>query len=263
MSALLSFVIGNMAVSAHLRLAMARQVRFLREIAAVAVARRTAADGVRHVGAERDAAQAVGGDRLLLHVDRVAVEVVRADVNGARRAGRADAVAGHVAVAGQHEHVVAQGLEVVGDVVARHVALVVQGGHLLVRLLRQMAAEAARVPRRMAGDAAHVLIAVARPCRTSPPGMSPQTNSLLRASLKRTVLARCAACVVAWMAGRYDILDLHQFPAQVLVDHRVLDEHLAAALEAALAERSAQWRQITAGRLGALRVRSCAASRIS
>ena len=85
-----------------------------------------AADGVRHVGAEGDAAQALGRDRLLLHVDRLAVVVVRADVDGTRRAGRADAVAGDVAVAGQHVDVVAQRLEVVGDVVARHVAFVVQ-----------------------------------------------------------------------------------------------------------------------------------------
>ena len=72
-----------------------------------------AADGVRHVGAEGDAAQALGRDRLLLDVDRLAVLVVRADVDGARRPGRADAVAGHVAVAGQHVDVVAQRLEVV------------------------------------------------------------------------------------------------------------------------------------------------------
>ena len=48
------------------------------------------------------------GDRLLLDVDRFAVAVVGADVDGARRPGRADAVARDVAVAGQHEHIVAQ-----------------------------------------------------------------------------------------------------------------------------------------------------------
>ncbi len=109
------------------------------------------------------------GDGLLLDVDRLAVLVVRADVDGAGRPRRADAVAGHVAVAGQHVDVVAQRLEVVGDVVAGHVALVVQLRHLLVGLLRQVAAEATRVPRRMAGDAAHVALGMStRACRRCP-----------------------------------------------------------------------------------------------
>ena len=49
--------------------------------------RRAAADRVRHVGAEGDAADAVGRDRLLLDVDRLAVVVVRADVDGAATTG--------------------------------------------------------------------------------------------------------------------------------------------------------------------------------
>ena len=122
--------------------------------------RRPAADRVRHVGAERDPRHPLARDRLLLDVDRLAIGVVRADVDGARRPRRADPVAGRVAVAGQHEHVVAEGLEVVGDVVARDVALVVELGHLLVGALGQVAAEAARVPRRVAGDAVHLLAGV-------------------------------------------------------------------------------------------------------
>ena len=38
--------------------------------------RALAAEGVRHVGAERDAAEALAGNRLLLEVDRFAVAVV-------------------------------------------------------------------------------------------------------------------------------------------------------------------------------------------
>ncbi len=88
--------------------------------------RRSTADRVRHVRAERDAAHAVGRDRLLLHVDRLAVVVVRPDVDRAARPRRADAVARHVAVVGQHVDVVAQRLEVVRGEIPRHVPLVVQ-----------------------------------------------------------------------------------------------------------------------------------------
>src|SRR5260221_6826585 len=69
-----------------------------------------------------------------------------------------DAAAGHMAVVGKHDYVIAKGLEVVGGVIAAHVHFVVQVRHLLVRLLRQVAAETARVPGGMAGDAAHPLV---------------------------------------------------------------------------------------------------------
>src|SRR4051794_11196271 len=79
-------------------------------------------------------------------------------MDGARRAGRADAVASDQAVAGQHEDVVAERLEVVHHVIARNVPFVVQTRSFAIRLLRQVAAEAAWVPRRVAGDAAHVAV---------------------------------------------------------------------------------------------------------
>ena len=195
-------------------------------------------DRVRHVGAEGDAAHALGRDRLLLDVDRLAVVVVRADVDGARRAGRADAVAGDVAVAGQHVDVVAQRLEVVGDVIARDVALVVQRRHLHVGLLRQVAAEAARVPRRMAGDAAHVLVGSGRRRSRRRPGRSPQT--IWPSGVEAHGLGQVGLLVVV-LAARVDgVGDLHDLPAEVLLDHRVLNDLVAAALEAALAERGAQ-----------------------
>ena len=43
-----------------------------------------AAHRVRHVAAEGDTAEALAGNRLLLHVDRLAVAVVGADVDGTR-----------------------------------------------------------------------------------------------------------------------------------------------------------------------------------
>ena len=51
---------------------------------AVLLSRWPAANGVRHISAERDAAETVGGNGLLLDVDRIAIAIVRADVNGAR-----------------------------------------------------------------------------------------------------------------------------------------------------------------------------------
>ena len=162
---------------------------------------------------------ALGRDRLLLDVDRLAVGVVRADVDRARRAGRADPVAGHVAVAGEHEDVVAQRLEVVRRVVARHVAVVVELRHLDVGLLRQVAAEAARVPRRVAGDAAHVALLYARSCPLAGVGRPRPCWSPSNAhGLGQVPPSRCSA------AGRVDRVGrLHHFPAQVLLDHRVLE----------------------------------------
>src|SRR5207248_6446326 len=57
-----------------------------------------AANCVRDIGAERGAAVAVGGESLLLNINRFAVVVVRADVDGTRRSRGANAVARHVAI---------------------------------------------------------------------------------------------------------------------------------------------------------------------
>ncbi len=87
---------------------------------------RTTANGVRHVGAERDPAHSVAADRLLLDVDRFAVGVVAGDVNRTAASRRTDSIAGDGSVTGEHEDVVAQRLEVVAGAVSRHVAVVVQ-----------------------------------------------------------------------------------------------------------------------------------------
>ena len=118
------------------------------------------ADGVRHVAAKGDAAQALGRNRLLLHVDRLAVVVVGAHVNGAARPRGANAVAGGIAVFCQHVHVVSKRLPVVRHEVAGDVSFIVQRGRFLVGLLGQVAAKAAWVPRTVAGDAVHEVVAV-------------------------------------------------------------------------------------------------------
>src|SRR6056297_1381179 len=85
-----------------------------------------AANGVRHIGAEGDAAHAIAADGLLLGVDRFAVGVVAGDVNGATTARRPDPVAGNVAIASEHVDVVAERLEVITGSVSRDVAGVVK-----------------------------------------------------------------------------------------------------------------------------------------
>ena len=79
-------------------------------------------------------------------------------MDGAARPRRADAIAGGVAVASQHVDVVAERLEVVGGEIPGHLSLVVQHRRLLVGPLGQMAAEAARIPRAVAGDATHRVV---------------------------------------------------------------------------------------------------------
>ena len=76
-------------------------------MARVVLKRRAAPHRVRHVRAEGDARHPLARDRLLLNVDRFAVGVVRPDMDRARRPRRADPVAGHIAVTGQHEYIVA------------------------------------------------------------------------------------------------------------------------------------------------------------
>src|SRR5206468_2490482 len=115
-------------------------------------------------------------------------------------------------------------------------ALVVQGGHLLVRLLRQMAAEAAWVPRGMAGDAIHLLIAVSDGLVVAARDVA--VNDLVAGlAFEANRLGEMAGLVVMPVARSDDVLDLHHFPAQVCLDHGVLEQRVAAPLKATLAER--------------------------
>ena len=102
--------------------------------------------GVREVRVEGLAAVPLAGDGLLLRVDPLAVQVLRAHQHRARRAHGRDAVPLHGPVAPQHEDVVAQHLVVVLRPVAREVALVVEQRPALVGAHGQVAAEAARHP---------------------------------------------------------------------------------------------------------------------
>ena len=120
----------------------------------------SAPNGVRNVGAERDAAKSLATDGLLLSVNRFAVGVVAANVDRARASSGADAIASDVAIAGQHVHVVAERLEIVGDTISRDFSKSMQIWSLDVGFLGQMATKTTWVPRAMACDAAHVAVLV-------------------------------------------------------------------------------------------------------
>ena len=186
-----------------------------------------AADGVRHVGAEGDAGHALGRDGLLLHVDRFAVVVVGADVDRAARSGRTDAIAGDVAVAGQHVHFVPQRLEVVGRVIAADVAIPVQVRHLDVGPLRQVAAIAARVPGRVTGDARHVLIRVGAGLFNFRRHVAPDQFAVLDAH----GLGQVRLLVVARVSGVDRVFRLNDLPAEMGLDHRVLIDHVDEVFE--------------------------------
>jgi hypothetical protein len=122
------------------------------------ILRGTTANRVRHIRAECNAREAARGNRLLLCVNRLAVVVVARDVNGATAAGWIHLVAGRKAIAGEHEHVVAERLEVVGDEVSSYIAFIMKIGRLFVGFLWQVAAKAARIPRTVAGNTANVIV---------------------------------------------------------------------------------------------------------
>ena len=218
-------------------------------------ARPPAADGVRHVGAERRAAEALRRDRLLLDVDRLAVAVVAADVDGATRPGRVDAVAGHVAVAGQHVHIIPQGLEVVRGEVALHVAVGVQVRGLDVRPLRQVAADATRVPRRVAGDAAHVVAAVGGTLLPAGRQVAPDGLAVLDADGFR----QGRLFVVPRVALLDRVARLDHLPLKPFLDTRVLEVPLTplgavADLEAGGTEGRLEREQVAALAVGRGRV---------
>src|SRR6185369_17726233 len=202
------------------------------------------AHGVGHVGREGRPAEPARRRRLLLRVEPLAVLVLRGDDDGAGGAGGGDAVAADRAVLGQEVDVVAQGLEVVGSPVAADATLVVQVRLLLVRLHGEVAAEATRRPRGVAGEAAHLVVGVRELGRIGgrvAPGAAVRLHRLGQARL----------LAVARVAGRHRVHDLRDFPLDVFVHHRPLGDLAAAAGEARLAPGRAEPREVHAGRGGA------------
>ena len=185
---------------------------------------------MRHVGGECDATHAFGRDRLLLVVNGFTRTVVTGHVDGARRSGGPDFVAGDITIAGQHEHIVAQRLPVVGRVVLGNDALIVKLGHFGVCFLRQVATVTRWVPRTVAGDARHILIgmrAIFRAIGTLGK-FAPDHLSIFHADCfgKR-------ALGVIMLAFHIDsIFGLHHFPDKVTFNHAALINASAPAFEA-------------------------------
>ena len=144
-------------------------------------------------------------------------------MDGAARACRADAVAGGVTIAGQHVDVVAERLEVVGGEVSRYFALGVQYRRLLVGPLGEVAAEAAGIPRAMAGDATHRVVLVGAGPRVA--GERTPFQHPVIAHADRLGEGRLGVVVGALrIDGGLGLLDL---PGKVLLDHRVLIDAVA------------------------------------
>ena len=206
---------------------------------------------VRHVRVERLTREPFGRHGLLLRVDLLTAGVLGADDDRARRTHRRDPVAGHRAVDAEHEDIVAQHLEVIRRPVPRRRAFVVQHRPLLVRGLRQMAAEAARHPRRVAGVAGHSRVGVRQAARRV--GAAPAHAVALHG------LGEGRARVVARMIRIERIGDLRNRPLQAVGDHRALDDDAARAAgrhEARIAERRHQIGEVGARLVAARRRRA-------
>ena len=175
----------------------------------------------------------------------------------AARTRRPDPVAGGIAVAGEHENVVAERLEVVGHQVPRDVPLVVERRGLLVGLLGEVAAEAAGVPRAVAGDAAHHVVAVG--AALGPRAAAPLHRAVLRHPHRLGEGGEGVVVVAPRIDGGLRLRDL---PGEVGFDHRVLVDPLPFDHEPALAGRRAQFAQVAAAlRARGVRGRAAGAQR--
>ena len=99
------------------------------------------ADGVGNESAVTLAGKSRRGDGLLLVIEPVAVRILRTYEDRATGTRGSDAMSGDGAVDAQHINVVAQDLEIVAGVVARHEAFVVEHGAFRVGGHLQVAAE--------------------------------------------------------------------------------------------------------------------------
>src|SRR6056297_387800 len=206
------------------------------------------ANGVRHVGAERDARHAVAADGLLLRVDGFAVGVVTGHVDRTAAACRPDAIAGHVAVACQHEDVVTQGLEVVTGSVSRHVTGEVQLGRFDVGFLRKVTAETRRIPRTVTSNAGDLAILVGTLRKIVLRRAAPSQGTV---EVQSHAFGRVGSNVVVGATGTHRVGGLGDFPPQIGFDGAALDQfrflsRFAKDFEAFGAESGPQCQQVGA-----------------
>ena len=113
---------------------------------------------VRNIGAKGNAAKSLTTYCLLLNINGFPISVVTTDMHGARASRRSDAIASDVSVSCKHINIVAEGLKIVGDSIARDLTQSVQIRSLDVGFLGQMTAKATWVPRAVACNATHVAV---------------------------------------------------------------------------------------------------------
>ena len=179
---------------------------------------------VRVEGRERRPGETFGRDGLLLRVEPLPVLVLRIHEHGARGAHGRHVVAVHGRVMAEHEDVVPKRLEVVGRPVARARALEMKVRLLPVGRHGQVAAEAGRDPRGVAGLAGDTLVGVGEVLHVAgeaPPRRAVRANRLGQ--------PRPLAVVLVSRSDRVD--RLHDFPLDPGVDRGLLQDLAAALLE--------------------------------
>src|SRR5262249_50942597 len=102
----------------------------------------------------------------------------------------------------------------------------------------------------MAGDAAHILVGMGTEVAVAVGHVAP-LESAVAAETDRLGQLRAGIVVFTPRIDRVD--DLLDLPAQVFLDHRILDDLVAAPLEALLTERGEERRQVASGRPGRVR----------
>ena len=117
-------------------------------------------DSMGNVCAECDSGESLSRHCLLLYVDRLAITIVRAYMDCATRTSRPDAISCDIPIAGEHENIVAKGLEIIGNGISGQIAFIMQHGRFAIGFLRQMAAKTTGIPRGMACNARHILVRV-------------------------------------------------------------------------------------------------------
>ena len=200
--------------------------------------------GVRVMRRERLRGKAAGRDRRLLNINFFAVGVDRRQHQRRTGAHRRNLATLDRTGNAQLEHVVARHLRIVGRIVARLAALVVQLFGFPVGLDRQVAAGATGGPRQVAAVAAH-LVVVVRQCRHARPPLA-----VLAVGAGAHQLGARRFLVVVRVTGVDRIFYQAHFPFLVRVGRGALKQLALAPFEALAPVLGFQLRHVHAARLG-------------
>ncbi len=198
------------------------------------------ANGMRIVWAETEAAEPFRRNRLLHVIQPVAIGVLRADHHRAGGSRGRDAMLGHRAVDAQHVNVVAQHFEIVGGVIARGQAFVVQHGRLAIGRHGKMAAEATGGPGSVARVAGHAVVGMRQLGLVA-------GHAAPRGPVFQNRFRQPRFLVVMRIAGRDGVHHLHHFPRRaIFVHHGALVQLAVLPIKPALSPGRAQQRKIGA-----------------